>query len=562
MRELLEQQRYSPRPALVRMAERAERLAGEIDPDGLYDERWLTERVTGYHGEIEEPALVTGSALLGDLSALVERLCESAALRESDLPASSASPEELARRLGVARRTIERYRRQGLVARRVRDERGRVALRFTPEAVQRFSHRRRTDLDDAKKFSRVSQDEAQSLYDAAIAKLGGTHETPDAASAPARSAHEPHGGLTPVEAIAAVAAERGRSVTAVRRAVLAVDRATGNGRFTPRWRKTEIAARRRIARAMDRGLKPGDVARRWARSSATVQRIWLEERARRLREITADFPTPERDERVPPAPEESGTNAADSVRFPHVDSPAWPSDVRRLVETVHAMRPIDAPTERAIAATHRALALRAARVAATISHRTPNSPLIDRVETDLRAALALRRELLRLELPLVLRTIESLVGGSPLLLTPTDMGRTIALAVGATNEALASAPRLTSGRLAAPVSLAVNRALAGARLPRVEPGRAASNATLPPAVFQPAPWAPLVEPRQDLHAVLADIAEADARLVALRYGWSQSQHSRRPLTVREVSEITGATPPRVANAWRRALAAAKRRAAS
>ncbi len=78
--ELAKQLRFAPREALLRDIERAEALAGEIDPERTYPEDWIVFRITGYRARIDEPAQVVGAALLGDLSALLRRFAGAAGM--------------------------------------------------------------------------------------------------------------------------------------------------------------------------------------------------------------------------------------------------------------------------------------------------------------------------------------------------------------------------------------------------------------------------------------------------------------------------------------------------
>jgi hypothetical protein len=77
--------RFAGRETLRRHIERIEQLATLLDEDGVYPEDFVVFRVTGYRPEIGDPELIPGAALLGDLSALAERLSESAGWSPGEL---------------------------------------------------------------------------------------------------------------------------------------------------------------------------------------------------------------------------------------------------------------------------------------------------------------------------------------------------------------------------------------------------------------------------------------------------------------------------------------------
>jgi len=156
--ELIDQLRFSAPTAAVKHLERAEALALELDPEQNYPLEWVLFRLTDYRSS-EAEGLVTGGALLSDLSAIVERLCSYAKLTISDLPEHFLL-DELCARWRVSTKTIARWRRQGLVARRVTTpESSKVQLAFTLDMVEHFEQTHAERIKDAGNFSRLSDDE-------------------------------------------------------------------------------------------------------------------------------------------------------------------------------------------------------------------------------------------------------------------------------------------------------------------------------------------------------------------------------------------------------------------
>jgi len=166
--DLADQLRFAPKRRILAQLAAATGLAGEIDPEQTYPEDWVVFRITGFRPEIESPSLIVGAALRGGLSAFVERVSDRAELTAGDLPAF-LHIDELTARWHVSRKSLERARRQGLVAARYTDPDGTVRLAFTERAVERFEAANREHLREAAAFNRIS--DAQSRHLAAVGRL-------------------------------------------------------------------------------------------------------------------------------------------------------------------------------------------------------------------------------------------------------------------------------------------------------------------------------------------------------------------------------------------------------
>ena len=164
LEDLAEQLRYTPRATVRKQVQRALALAGEIDPARAYREDRISQRLTGFSVESEDPALLVGEALLGDLSAFVERVTSRAGIRAEDVPGASLRVEALAERWGVSRKTIERYRRLGLVGFRAEAGASGVQHVLIPlVSVEAFERRHAGRLRAAGSFSRLTEAERRRM---------------------------------------------------------------------------------------------------------------------------------------------------------------------------------------------------------------------------------------------------------------------------------------------------------------------------------------------------------------------------------------------------------------
>jgi hypothetical protein len=115
---LARQMAFTPHETLAAQLASAEVLLTDLDPQKAYPFDFVIFRITGYRPKSVSAELLTGLALQHDLGLLIEQLSETlgqttAALREPVL-----AIEDLTARLNVTSKTIQRWRRRGLPARR------------------------------------------------------------------------------------------------------------------------------------------------------------------------------------------------------------------------------------------------------------------------------------------------------------------------------------------------------------------------------------------------------------------------------------------------------------
>ncbi|MCA9292590.1 MAG: hypothetical protein KDA20_02115 [Phycisphaerales bacterium] len=538
LQALLDQQRFTPRDTLLRDIARAEQLASEIRPEVEYPEDWIAYRITAYRPDLDAPALVPGRALLSDLSALVEHLCEAAQLCADDLPVDAFSIESLASRWRVARKTIERYRRRGLVARRWRDPAGLARLAFAPNVVAAFERTHQSLLQRAGAFSRIDDQEADALAQSAARAL---------AAAP---------NATMTGLVDTLAQQSGRSAPAVRRVLdetgPSIPGVTAPKRGAPHLSR---GIERRIARAVAFGIRPGLIAERYGCTRLTVHRVAVREQARQLKRLCATLPSGD---------DGLDVDVLDHPIVAHAPPISPILDPRQLADAVATDPPADAPEERALMTGHRALLERAAAVGHGIDPARPNQRLCDRALTDLRWALRLRARAIEMQRSLILRTIESRTGLSWHHLASAAAVQLHLVATRAATDAIARFDPRRGGRLAAPVSIAANRALAGIvqELTLARPLRSAQQRfVLASPLDHLASWQSSVEPHRHLPDIIGCLQDTDAALLAMRYALPPAAAPIHPRTITEVAQTFGVTPARIIGAERRARRAIRTRLA-
>lgn len=517
------------------MLERAEALADRVEPDRLYP---LTDVLSDLRGDpapapSDDDSSVVGAALLADLPALVEHLCAAAKLDpKAHAGAAWLDAAALCKRWGVSRSTLDRYRKRGLVGRRVEARAGQGKLVFATVRIEAFEARHRPGLARAGAFTRISSDETARMLRRA-------------------ARYRRVLGWSASKAAERIAERFGRSHEAVRLLLLrrmAPESATpASGEFTP---SAPVHARERavIARAVRRGVSVERLAERFGRSQGSIYRSLVLAHAERLARLRPEPPAWEDGFAMFDAPDAPKVFLDHAGVQTNLGRPA-PATLAALLALVEADEPFTPAFERAVLRAQWFLRHRAgALVGALPRHNPPRSGEggldaalapggaggmrgagVDEIETILRWAARLKAEIVRSQLPLAVRTIEGATERPLTSLSPAQVAGAYELAVGTLSEAVERHDPFRAGRLAAQAGLALNRTIAAwwrsAHAPAGRPGAARARPTPPDLVplddftVGLCPWQRELDLPARQRAALAAAAEPGRTLVARRMGW-------------------------------------------
>ncbi|MCY2951251.1 MAG: sigma-70 family RNA polymerase sigma factor [Planctomycetota bacterium] len=117
---------------------RAEDLLHILVPAKAYPLDFIVYKITDYRPKTGGEDLLTGLALQHDLGLLIERVSESLDIRTSALPEPVLSIDDVAEKFNVTSKTIQRWRRKGLPARRLIFPDGKRRICFLLSSVERF----------------------------------------------------------------------------------------------------------------------------------------------------------------------------------------------------------------------------------------------------------------------------------------------------------------------------------------------------------------------------------------------------------------------------------------
>jgi RNA polymerase sigma factor (sigma-70 family) len=160
--ELANQLTYSPADKRREQLNAAIELLGSVDAAKTYPWDFIHFRITSFQPRTHFDHVVAGKVLRADLSSLIEFLSDTLAIKveEAAPPGDSVMEfDEVSRKFNVSSKTIQRWRKQGLVALRYLHPDGRRRLGFLESAVARFAAANKQRVDRSASFKQLSEEE-------------------------------------------------------------------------------------------------------------------------------------------------------------------------------------------------------------------------------------------------------------------------------------------------------------------------------------------------------------------------------------------------------------------
>ncbi len=568
--ELSRQLRFESQVAAHRQLERTEALALEVladaDSKRSYPLEYIVFRITGFRSDSAPATPEPGTSLLGsdvliaDLAAIIELLSIASGLTLTDLGSGPSSirtdgrtrkgPEratvaavgdgpwvridELAARWRVSTKTIERLRRHGLIARRVRapdNRRGspaRQRVMLSEVAIRAFVVTERGPRSESQRTKPRPKPRPTDAERVQIFRRAARYHR--------------RFGWSLQRCANRLAARFGRSPQAMARLLLKINTAADRPVFE---RRLPVSARLRAttARAARVGVKTTFIAGKLDRSRGGVHRFIVSERLALLRSLDLDGPCGPLFDREDAADVLLASRAV--CRGLGAAAPATVDETLRLAEAMDAP---DAAAETARAVAILYLRFRVRTWLASVRTSSTSAASLHSAETQLLWASRLKAELVRSQLPVAMRTIADRINGRDVRSLPArampGLGSSPALLQGAIaglNEAVDRFDPLRGGggvgRLAAASTIAVNRAVLmwlrangmdETGITRVASRAASRSNDAPVADWTRAldPWQKWLEPPEAVYMWIAQGAAIDPR-------WdSRAELARRVLRTR------------------------------
>jgi RNA polymerase sigma factor (sigma-70 family) len=267
LKQLTDQQvRFAPPVRRMEQLRRAEKLLAEIEPDKQYPYQYICFRITDYRPDSYPDLVVGGRLLERDLYLFISELARSL----PPVPVENVTEpvftlEQMSKRLNVSTKTINRWRRRGLIGVPVLCN-GRRQVGFLPSLVDPFLEANHDRVDRGSRFSQLSDLEKDEILNRAkrMARLD---------------------GATLTEVSRRIARRMGRSVETIRYTIKNYDREHPKEAIFPAVTGTlDGEAKQAIFSSYRRGISVDVLARRFHRNRTSMYRVINEVRARRLLE--------------------------------------------------------------------------------------------------------------------------------------------------------------------------------------------------------------------------------------------------------------------------------------
>jgi RNA polymerase primary sigma factor len=271
LRQLKEQQaRFAPKERRLEQIDRAEKLLTEIDTAKRYPYEYLCFRVTGFRPDGAPALILDGGDVQHDLQLFVEELSGTVGQKPEQAAEPVLTVDAVSRKYNVSTRTVTRWRRQGLVARRFVID-GRTKVGFLESSVCRFVADHHDQVDRGSRFRQLTDEERDEIVRRArrMATVG---------------------QATLAEIARRIARKMTRSPETVRTTLKNYDlEHPDRAIFPPSTPALDEEAKAQIYRQFRRGVSAEVLAGQYGRTRSSVYRVINEMRARRILGAKLEF---------------------------------------------------------------------------------------------------------------------------------------------------------------------------------------------------------------------------------------------------------------------------------
>jgi len=268
LKQLTDQQvRFAPPARRREQLARAQQLLGEVEPGKKYPYQWVCFRITEFRPESYPDLLIDGVDLAHDLARLIEALGGTVTADEPE--GLLVTLEELSKRWNVSTKTLRRWRKLGLVGRRV-SRNGKQVVGYSQSVVDQFEVHNQERVARGSRFSQMTDQEREEILRRArrLCRVGGS--------------------LTEISR--RIARRLGRSVEAVRYTIKNYDRDHPEQALFPKLTgPLDARTKESIYSSYRRGMTVDTLAKTFQRTRTSMYRVINEVRARRLLEVPLDF---------------------------------------------------------------------------------------------------------------------------------------------------------------------------------------------------------------------------------------------------------------------------------
>src|SRR5688572_2226735 len=268
---LARQMQFTPTDARAQQVAAAEQLLHAIEPGKAYPLDFITFKITGFHPKDTQLDQLAGIALQHDLGLLIERVSETLDVSTTSLSEPVLMIDDVTQRFDVTSKTIQRWRRRGLPARRFVFPDGKRRVGFLLSSVERFFATHRDQVARGTNFSQVHDDEREEILRRARRLAGMCHCCVN-------------------EISRRIARKLNRSPATILHTIRKHDQERPDGAiFADAPQPIADEERVRLVRLYRRGVKIKTLAKRTCRPRSAIYRLLLEERIAKLNRRKVKF---------------------------------------------------------------------------------------------------------------------------------------------------------------------------------------------------------------------------------------------------------------------------------
>ncbi len=531
LEDLTRQLLFTPAHRRREHLDRIEELYWRVDPDRTYPWDYLVYQITSFRPASAEPTNIVGRAVRADLVSMGERLSDSLDEDIGDYDPPPLDVDAVCRRLGVSRKTVHRYRDHGLFARRLLWPDGRRRLGFREQTVERFVRDRWGTVEKAGRYSRLDEETRHEIVRRAR-RIAGRAE------------------VSPFRVARFLAAKYGRSTETVRSLLLNHDREDPRVAIFPQHRPPLTDRQQRLVyRAFQRGVSVTAMARRCHKTRDAIYRAINQRRADALRALPLGYV---------PSPTFARVDAEQVILGADLPKEATSRPRRgsepsgRSGEEVRVSR----KAERDLFVRYNFVKYLAAKERQALDRHHPRAGALDRIETRLRHAAAIRRQLADLYHPVVASVARKHLGQRRV--DPDRLAELCRVGERVLLEALESYDPSGRSRFSTYLRWSLMRrfaaegeaAASGSAEPAAEAARASASSPAAPDGSDGA-----------VRPLLDKLADRERHIVVRRFGLSDDSDAVPPRPLPEVAEELGVSAERVRQIERRAIRRLRRLAA-